>query len=187
MLTYSTFHTLILIHLLCAQSCFYKAQLLFYSKIFKLTTVRIHVTFFWNGGGWDKNTMNMRTTQMHHDKHHRYQNHNNNKKVNIRYINKAAWHSSFWSFAMNMDMNERAGKDQCFVNKSKLASWWVKRRTALMRRQRSCSDTYLSWRWRTWRSSERWFVFSGKRRSSSSLSCCPSPQRERSRGLHSSP
>lgn len=65
---------------LCSK-LFLQGTAVFYSKIFKLTTFRIRVTFFWNGGGWDKNTMNMRTTQVHHDKHHRYQNDNNNKKT----------------------------------------------------------------------------------------------------------
>lgn len=86
---------------------------------------------------------------------------------------------------MNMNVSEHVENEQSSENKSKCQSCWFGREAAFRWRQRSWSETHLSWRWRTWPSFERWSVFLERRRSSSSLSCCPSPRRERSKGLRS--
>ena len=111
-----------------------------------------------------------------------------NKKPKKMHVNKTARHwDGFWSVALKASISERARNDRRSENQSKSASCWFQRQTELKWRQRSWLDTYSLWRWQTWRSSERWFVSLGRQRSSSSLSCCPSPPRGRSKGLRSGP
>lgn len=127
-------------------------------RVYKLTCLRIHATFVWNGGGWNKkNTMSMRTMEMHRDEHQ-------DQKQNVKIVKDAITRQ----FETRVNMLEMIG-----ALKTKFA--W----------QRSWGEAYLSWRWRTWPSSERRFVVLGRQRSSSSLYCCLSPLRERSKGLRS--
>lgn len=96
---------------------------MFYSQNFKLTSFRTHVTFLWNGGGWDKNKKKNKKNNEHEDiVETSWQTSPRSKsqhKTKEMHINKTAWHlDGFWSVAMNKDINEHVGNDQCSESKS---------------------------------------------------------------------
>lgn len=144
----------------------------------KLTSSQIHVIFLWNGSGWDKKNEHDGSMQRPWQKSSRSKLQHETKEV---HINKTMWHmDAVWSVVMT-EARVYIGNDHCCEVSIILV--WEKQRKA----KKKLNETYLSWQWQTWQSSVQWFVFLRRQRSSSSLSCCPVPQRGRSRGPRSSP